>query len=103
MGYQVHGNQLPVSVSNICVTEALDQIQSMHLDHLRQDVSPQHLSCILVVDSGMDILWIDQSVDIVGFQDGGREAFITCLQELGCYNAIIEIHAQYKFFVVEVA
>ena len=32
---------------------------------------------------------IYQSVDIVGFQDGEREAFITCLQELGCYNAVI--------------
>ena len=41
------------------------------------------------MDSGIDILWIDQSVDIVGFQDGGRKASITCLKELGCYNAVI--------------
>ena len=48
-----------------------------------------HLSCILVMDSGIDILWIDQSVDIVVFEDGRREAFITCLQEQGLYNALI--------------
>ena len=37
----------------------------------------------------MDMDMVDQSVDIVDFQDGGREAFITCLQELGHYNAVI--------------
>ena len=47
------------------------------------------VSCTPIVDSGMDILWIDQSVDIGGFQDGGRETLITCLQELVCYNIVI--------------